>query len=102
MDNEYKNDEYQYGNTSNQPEEQAEQPVENVAVQQEAEEVEGVNFVMHSSETQEEPEQEADSPIYSLKGSEVQQDLEVGDSATQSTSESARTGAGYNYNYSYH
>lgn len=101
MDNEYKNDEYQYGNTSNQPEEQAEQPVENVAVQQEAEEVEGVNFVMHSSETKEEPEQEADSPIYSLKGSEVQQDLEVGDSATQSTSESGRMGAGYNYNYSY-
>lgn len=101
MDNEYKNDEYQYGNTSNQPEEQAEQPVDNVAVQQEAEEVEGVNFVMHSSKTQEEPEQEADSPIYSLKGSEVQQDLEVGDSATQSTSESGRMGAGYNYNYSY-
>lgn len=135
MDKEYNFDDYQYGNTSNQAEESVTQTVEEATVQQEqsvkqvnTEQVqsveqseteqqqeqptEDVNFVMHNPEPEElkqETKQEDESPIYSLKGSEVHQDSEAqtnaqtksqADSSTQAKSESS-TGTGYSYNYSY-
>ena len=100
MDHEYNYDEQKNENTFNQTEEPVEDSVvENATVEDAAaENAENVNFVMQGSETE---ELEAESEIYSLKGSQVQQDSDLGaDSASQATSEN-NTGAGYNYNYSY-